>query len=127
MQTRSDAIAVDGGAVPTEVLQPGNESPSGALVVVPSIYGAAPDLLERLAEFADRALVAVPDPFWRTRGGVVPYAHGQVRGGRDTTPQVARELALADVAEPCFLSSQRRLSAPAVWFGALNRATRWEP
>jgi carboxymethylenebutenolidase len=28
----------------------------------------------RLAELSDDALIAVPDPFWRVGGGVVPYA-----------------------------------------------------
>jgi len=40
---------------------------------VPSIFGPAPDLLASLSAFADRALVAAPDPFWRVGGGVVPY------------------------------------------------------
>lgn len=73
MEYRSEAIPVEGGAIPTEVLAPEDASSVPALVVVPSIFGAAPDLLEGLARFADRALIAVPDPFWRTGGGVVPY------------------------------------------------------
>lgn len=71
MSSRSEAIAVEGGAVPTAVLGP--RDPDAALVVVPSIFGPAPDLLERLSEFGERALVAVPDPFWRVGAGVVPY------------------------------------------------------
>jgi carboxymethylenebutenolidase len=73
MAPRTQSIPVDGGAVPTAVLGP--EDPGGlpALVVGPSIFGPAPDLLARLAEFEQRALVAVPDPFWRVGGGVVPY------------------------------------------------------
>jgi carboxymethylenebutenolidase len=70
---RSEAIPVPGGAVPTAVCGPASASRAAALLVVPSIFGPAPDLLERLSEFADGALLVVPDPFWRTGGGVVPY------------------------------------------------------
>lgn len=70
---RAALIPVEGGALPTTVLGPEDVSEVAALVVVPSIFGPAPDLLARLVEFARRALIAVPDPFWRTGGGVVPY------------------------------------------------------
>jgi len=73
MPERTERIPVDGGAVPTDVLGPEDASALPALVVVPSIFGPAPDLLKRLSEFDDRALIAVPDPFWRTGGGVMPY------------------------------------------------------
>ncbi len=52
---------------------------SPASVVVPSIFGPALDLLERLSELSDRALVAALDPFWRLGGGVVPYAIARPR------------------------------------------------
>ena len=70
-------IPVEGGAIPTVVLGPENASALPAAIVVPSIFGPAPDLIARLGEFADRALITVPDPFWRTGGGVVPYADHQ--------------------------------------------------
>jgi carboxymethylenebutenolidase len=73
MEATSTAVPVDGGAVPTAILGPGDASGIPALVVVPSIFGAAPDLLERLSELADRARIAVPDPFWRQGAGVIPY------------------------------------------------------
>jgi len=73
MHPRTEPIAVSGGAIPTAVLGPEDASQLAALVVVPSIFGPAPDLLERLSEFEERALIVVPDPFWRTVGGVVPY------------------------------------------------------
>ena len=68
----SEAIPVEGGAVPTEIRGPEDARRVPVLFVVPSIFGAAPDLLERLSEFADRASIAVPDPFWRQGGGVIP-------------------------------------------------------
>jgi carboxymethylenebutenolidase len=73
MPWRTECVPAEGGSVPTQV--GGSEARGGVagLVVVPSIFGPAPDLLDRLAEFDDRALVAVPDPFWRNGGGVVPY------------------------------------------------------
>ncbi|MCG8588066.1 MAG: dienelactone hydrolase family protein [Proteobacteria bacterium] len=77
MRVQHRAIPVDGGAVPTEIRGPEDASGAPVLFVVPSIFGAAPDLLERLSEFADRASIAVPDPFWRQGGGVIPYADRQ--------------------------------------------------
>jgi carboxymethylenebutenolidase len=82
MQQRSISVEVEGGAVPTEVLGPEDARQGPALVVVPSIFGPAPDLLKRLSEFADRALVVVPDPFWRVGGGVVPYSDHEAAFGR---------------------------------------------
>jgi carboxymethylenebutenolidase len=70
---RETAVDVEGGAVPTAVLGPEDASAVPALVVVPSIFGQAPDLLDRLSALADRALVVAPDPFWREGGGVIPY------------------------------------------------------
>lgn len=69
-------IEVEGGAVPTAVVGPDDASGVPAVVVVPSVYGAAPDLLERLAELGDSALVCVPDPLWRTGHG--PTAYGDM-------------------------------------------------
>ena len=73
MREEPVAIEVEGGAVPTLVLEPDSPGECPALVVVPSIFGPAPDLVKRLSGIAERALVAVPDPFWRVGGGVVPY------------------------------------------------------
>jgi carboxymethylenebutenolidase len=73
MPVRTESVPVPDGAVPTAAVGPRDASQLPALVVVPSIFGPAPDLLKRLSEFEERALVAVPDPFWRAGGGVVPY------------------------------------------------------
>jgi len=73
MNERSEAIEVEGGAVPCAVLGPADASRVPALVVVPSIFGPAPDLCKRLSELSDAALVIVPDPFWRAGGGAIPY------------------------------------------------------
>lgn len=82
MSERSVAIPVEGGAVPTAVLGPDDASGVPGLFVVPSIFGGAPDLLKRLSEFADEALVVVPDPFWREGGGVVSYDNMEEARGR---------------------------------------------
>lgn len=66
-------LEVASGRVPLEVQGPDDPSSHPALVVVPSIFGPAPDLLERLSALADDTLVVVPDPFWRTGEGPVPY------------------------------------------------------
>ncbi len=63
----------EGGGTPVYARGPGDPSQVPGLVVVPSIFGPAPDLLERIAGLADAAHVVVPDPFWRVGGGVVPY------------------------------------------------------
>ena len=81
MGERSDAIRVEGGAVPTTVLGPDDPSRVPALVVVPSIFGPARDLCTRLSELSRDALIVLPDPFWRVGGGVVPYHEiGRARG-----------------------------------------------
>lgn len=71
--TRTVPIDVPDGTLPAVVHEPAPASTVPALVVVPSIFGPADDLLARLAELGDDALVVVPDPFWRTGEGVVPY------------------------------------------------------
>jgi carboxymethylenebutenolidase len=73
MVQRSDRVAVEGGAVPVHVQGPEDTRDVPGLVVVPSIFGPAPDLLKQMSELADAALVVVADPFWQVGGGVVPY------------------------------------------------------
>ena len=70
-----ETISIEGpdGSIPTVVLRPDGRDDVPALVVVPSVFGPAADLLERLAPVAEDAIVAVPDPFWRTGEGAVPY------------------------------------------------------
>jgi carboxymethylenebutenolidase len=75
-------IDVEAGAIPTRVFRPADAIRLPALVVVPSIFGPAPDLIARLSRFSDRAVIAVPDPFWRVGGGVVPYADHEGAVGR---------------------------------------------
>jgi carboxymethylenebutenolidase len=81
-QERTERIEAEGGAVPTVVSEPEAPGQSPALLVIPSIFGPAPDLLKRLSEFADRALIVVPDPFWRVGDGVVPYENFEQARGR---------------------------------------------
>ncbi len=94
-------VDVGGGAVPTSVLGPGDASEVPALLVVPSIFGPAPDLLERLGVLADDTLVAVPDPFWRTGEGAVPY---------DDMDAAVNRLADFDLA-----AADREIAAVAAW------------
>ena len=54
-----------------------------ALVVVPSIFGPTPDLIALLTPLSERALVALPDPFWRKDGcGALPYVERARAVGR---------------------------------------------
>lgn len=68
------SVPVEDGALPCAVLEPPGAAGLPGLVVVPSIFGPAPDLLETLSGLTDRARIAVPDPFWREGGGALPYA-----------------------------------------------------
>jgi carboxymethylenebutenolidase len=79
---RTVEIQVEGGAVPTVVQGPDDASAVPAAVIVPSVFGPAPDLLERLAELGDDALVCAPDPFWRTGEGVLAYDAADALGNR---------------------------------------------
>jgi len=82
MNLRSDVVALESGGLPVQVLGPDDASRVPGLVVVPSIFGPAPDLLDALAPLAEDALVVVPDPFWHEGGGVVPYADHDAAIGR---------------------------------------------
>lgn len=73
MTVRTDRVEVEGGAVPVYVQGPEDGSGVPGLVVVPSIFGPAPDLLRQVGDLADDALVVVADPFWSAGGGVVAY------------------------------------------------------
>jgi carboxymethylenebutenolidase len=75
-------VAVEGGAVPVDVLSPEDAQGAPGLVVVPSINGPAPDLLDGLSTLADGALVVVADPFWHEGGGAIPYADRDAAFGR---------------------------------------------
>ena len=73
MDTRSECVEVEGGSVPVYVQGSEDSREVPGLVVVPSIFGPAPDLLKQMSELSDAALVVVVDPFWRVGGGVAPY------------------------------------------------------
>ena len=75
-------VGVDGGEVPAFAQGPDDPSQVPGLVVVHSIFGPAPDLLQRMAELANAAFVVVADPFWRVGGGVVPYHNPDAAFGR---------------------------------------------
>lgn len=50
-----------------------SESPSPALVIVPSVFGINDDLRAQMGELASSGVVFALDPFWRTTGGPLPY------------------------------------------------------
>lgn len=99
--TRAIEIEVPDGALPAFVQGPHDASAVPAVVVVPSIFGPAPDLLARLSELGDDALVVVPDPFWRTGEGPVAYDDHDTAFGR--------------LAEFDFAACARELAAAASW------------
>jgi carboxymethylenebutenolidase len=73
MDSRTIDVEVADGAIPIHVQGPEDGKGVPGLVVVPSIFGPAPDLLRQMSELAGEALTVVTDPFWRADGGVVPY------------------------------------------------------
>jgi len=74
MAFRSDLVKSESGDVPVQLLGPADPGGGPGLVVIPSIFGPAPDLLAGLSALADGALIVVPDPFFHEGGGVVPYS-----------------------------------------------------
>ncbi|MDJ0788313.1 MAG: dienelactone hydrolase family protein [Myxococcota bacterium] len=82
MSLRELSIPVEGGAVPIHVQGPEDASSVPGLVVIPSIFGPAPDLLRQMASLSDAALTVVADPFWRGGGGAVPYSDRETAFGR---------------------------------------------
>ncbi len=95
MERLEDAVEVEGGAVPVVTQGPADARSVPGLVVAPSIFGPAPDLLAQMAELADEALCVVLDPFWRVGGGVVPYDDHDAAIGR--LAGFDRERCFADV------------------------------
>jgi carboxymethylenebutenolidase len=111
-------IAVEGGEIPTVVVGPRDTSRLPALVVVPSIFGPAPDLIARLSRFAGTGLVAVPDPFWRAGGGVLPYDDIERARGRLAGFDLGRCVAdLGAVVEWARANSNGRLAGLGICFG----------
>ncbi|MEM7337590.1 MAG: dienelactone hydrolase family protein [Actinomycetota bacterium] len=74
---RSLSVPVADGAVPIVVSGPEAAPELPGLVVVPSIFGGAPDLLDQIASVSDLAVTAVMDPFWREGGGALDYRTGR--------------------------------------------------
>lgn len=72
MTTRQLLVPVSDGGVPVHVAGAQDASLAG-VVVVPSIFGPAADLLDQMASLSDVAFTAVMDPFWRQGGGCIPY------------------------------------------------------
>ncbi len=61
--------------MPAHVATPPDAASLPTLVVVPSIFGPAPDLLAQAAAVSDLGTAVVVDPFWRLEsgGGAVAY------------------------------------------------------
>lgn len=70
---RNLEIPLGDGAMPATVLGPDSDKKTVAVWVVPSIFGVAPDLVARLTPLANRALIVLPDPFWRVEPGTIAY------------------------------------------------------
>lgn len=68
MQRSDITVSTQDGGIPVERFAPSKRGP--LLVIVPSIFGASPDVVEFAAEFAAAgAVVYVMDSFWREAPG----------------------------------------------------------
>jgi len=66
-------IPVAGGEQPLVVAAPDGDAALPYLLIVPSIFGVADDLVRQMEELATDAVVAAIDPFWRVEPGPLPY------------------------------------------------------
>jgi carboxymethylenebutenolidase len=66
-------VSTGDGDMPVVRLAPEDPREAPALLVIPSIFGPAEDLVERLGRLEADACVLVTDPFWRVGPGPVPY------------------------------------------------------
>ena len=67
------------------VVSSATETPRPALVIVPSIFGVPPDLIEQMEELAERAFVVAIDPFRRTQPGALRYMNPPAALARSTS------------------------------------------
>jgi carboxymethylenebutenolidase len=82
MKIHTETVDTESGAVPVHWVGPEDSRDVPGLVVVPSIFGPATDLLNQMKTLADRALVVIPDPFWHAVAGVVPYTEPETAFAR---------------------------------------------
>jgi dienelactone hydrolase len=81
MAVTKRTIPVEAGELPLTVASA--EGRGAAIVIVPSVFGVAPDLEQQMEELAsDARLVIAIDPFFREGGGHLPY--------EDVAPAIAR-------------------------------------
>jgi carboxymethylenebutenolidase len=117
-RAESIAIEVEGGALPARVVSPEASRRWPALVVIPSIFGPAPDLIARLTPLADRAQMVFPDPFWRVGGGVVPYGEHAKAVARLSGFDLRRCIAdLGAVVDWCRARCNGRVAGLGICFG----------
>lgn len=84
LSTEPTEVPVADGAVPVHVCAPDDAADLPALVVVPSIFGPADDLLAQMRSVSLLGTTIVVDPFWRLSagGGVVDYGDHDEAIGR---------------------------------------------
>ncbi|HET6582453.1 MAG TPA: dienelactone hydrolase family protein [Nannocystaceae bacterium] len=76
MTIAHESVALDDGELPLTLAHGGGTG--AAIVIMPSAFGVAADLVEQMDELADTAsLVVAFDPFFRGEPGVVPYDETQ--------------------------------------------------
>lgn len=88
------SIAVTNGEQPLLVVAPEGDASVPYLLVVPSIFGIADDLLAQMTELSDEAAVVAFDPFWRVEPGPIDYTDFQ--GAIERMSQLDREACFGD-------------------------------
>jgi carboxymethylenebutenolidase len=100
MAIANHLLSVEAGELPLTVARAGGKG--AAVVVAPSAFGVAADLVAQMEELAREASLVVSfDPFFRGEAGIVPY---------DDMPRVMKRLQALDRAR-----AYRDLRAAIVW------------
>jgi len=87
-------ISVANGEQPLVVVAPAGDAPVPYLLVVPSIFGIADDLLGQMTELTSEATVVAFDPFWRVDPGAIDYS--DFEGAIERMDRLDRQACLGD-------------------------------
>ncbi len=110
------SIPVTNGEQPLATIVPERDASVPYLLVVPSIFGIADDLLAQMTELSDEAAVVALDPFWRVEPGPIDYADFQ--GAIERMGQLDRQACFDDwLATIAWVRRQPRCNGRVVALG----------
>ncbi len=87
-------IPVTNGRQPLTVVAPKGDAALPYVLVVPSIFGIAADLVAQMTELSSDGVIVAFDPFWRVEPG--PIAYDDMQGAFDRLGKLDRQACLAD-------------------------------